>query len=86
MNDRRERDKDMRDDDFQGKGGRDSDPLSLRTWGAKRAVSRDRGDREHRDSTSGKATFCSHSHILQRATWIRGTTPERSPLVCHPSN
>jgi small subunit ribosomal protein S18 len=46
VNDRRERDKDMRDDDFQGKGGRDSDPLSLRRRGGKRKVCRFCADTE----------------------------------------
>ena len=48
MNGFRDRDKDMRggDDDFGGRGGRDSDPLALRRRGGKRKVCRFCADSE----------------------------------------
>lgn len=48
MNGFRDRDKDMRggDDDFGGRGGRDSDPLALRRRGGKRKVCRFCADTE----------------------------------------
>ena len=46
MNGREARDMRDRDDDFGGKGGRDSDPLALRRRGGKRKVCRFCADSE----------------------------------------
>ena len=62
--------RDMRDDDFGGKGGRDSDPLALRRRGGKRKVCRFCADKinlvDYKDQNTLKYFVTERGKIIPR--------------------